>query len=81
MNLERISLPVEYLFEFPTFGSWLNNAQAFCRPYRGEALLMITADGYLAHIGEDFMAARKNAQFPIKVYRAIRYVDRPALAE
>ena len=67
----------ELLFEFETFGEWVNKATVkFERcGYRGSQTICVDAHGRICTLGKQFMLARDEEAFPIKVYAILNAVD------
>lgn len=63
----------EELFEFPTFNSWVNQAPRIWRVHevRAQDTLCIDAADRVCTKGAEFMRARDEGMFPIKVYRLL----------
>ena len=58
-----------YLFEFKNLSQWLNKAPSWFKPYKyGHSLICLDKRNNVCHIGEDFMVAKDNDLFPVKVY-------------
>jgi hypothetical protein len=70
MNYQhQLKLQAEFLFEFRNFTDWVNNASKRFRPYKyGYHTIAVDTNGMVCHIGQDFMIARDEKLFPIKVY-------------
>ena len=63
----------EYLFEFSSFNDWVNEAQRIWRFHgvRGDNTIVVDSKGRLLQKGKEFMRARDDGSFPVKVYRAL----------
>ncbi len=67
----------EELFSFPDFNSWVNQASRFWRSLwrshgvRAVDTLCIDAEGRVCTKGVEFMRARDEGSFPVKVYRLL----------
>lgn len=61
----------EFLFEFSSFGQWVAKASSWFTNtgVRGEECLCVDAAGRLCRIGKQFMRARDEGTFPVRVYR------------
>ena len=59
-----------YLFQFDSFAGWVNHAQRAWKMagVRSDDTLCIDAAGRICRIGRDFMLARDQQQFPVRVY-------------
>ena len=60
----------EYLFQFEDFWHWVNKATILFRAYKpkGAKTICLDKNNHDCKIGIDFMYARDNDLFPIKVY-------------
>lgn len=69
-NHRRIEVG-EWLFEFLTFGAWVNHASRLFRFHEvtGRDTVCIDQKGRLCTIGKHFMCARDEGTFPIAVFR------------
>lgn len=58
------------LFQFATFGGWVNHAQRAWKEIgvRSDDTLCIDAKGRVCSIGRDFMIARDEGAFPVSVH-------------
>ena len=58
------------LFQFASFAAWVNRAQQAWKQIgvRSDDTLCIDAKGRVCRIGRDFMLARDEEQFPVRVY-------------
>lgn len=67
------------LFKFDTFNGWVNHAQRAWKAegVRPEVTICIDAKGRPCRIGRDFMKARDDGAFPVRVY-LLRAEDDPA---
>ena len=63
----------EELFSFPDFNSWVNHASRIWRLHevRAQDTLCIDAEGRVCTKGAEFMRARDEGSFPVKVYRLL----------
>ena len=59
-----------FLFQFATFSGWVNHAQRAWRAegVRSDDTLCLDTDGRVCRIGRDFMTARDEGKFPVRVY-------------
>jgi len=78
--MEELKVNGEFLFQFDNFTHWVNKASSKFRTYSHSGMVCVAFDknGKVCHIGEDFMNARDNDLFPIKVYSLERAVNRNA---
>lgn len=67
-----IQLQGEFLFEFSSKQHWINKAQSWFRPYKGEEHICLDTNGNILTCGEDFRIAEERNLYPVKVYRLIR---------
>lgn len=74
---ELISIRAEFVCEFTTFYSWVNHASIWLRGIDKERLLCIDKVGNQCYIGAQFIHARDNNLFPVKVYQLIQNTDKP----
>ncbi len=67
-----------YLFQFDSYLGWVNHAQRAWKKagIRSDYTICLDAQGRPCRIGRDFMAARDQGAFPVKVY-ALRDEDMP----
>jgi len=70
--MEQITITGELLFQFYTFSQWVNHASSWYKPYKSQPTITLDKNNNVCHIGADFMSARKNDLFPIRVYRLQR---------
>jgi hypothetical protein len=63
----------DLLFEFKSFGHWVNSARNlfYQSGYSGDQTVCVDTKGRLCEKGKEFMRARDDDSFPIKVYRAV----------
>ncbi len=67
--MENLTIKGELLFEFNSFSQWVNKASSWFKPYKyGFSYVCLDKNNNVCHIGEDFMNARDNNLFPVKVY-------------
>lgn len=61
----------EYMFEFSSFERWVNKAQSWFRNcgVRSDDTICLDSKGRVCLSGKQFMRARDDGSFPIKVYR------------
>jgi len=62
---------IDKVFEFSTFEDWVNNAKKRFRKnnvYQNNTIC-VDGSGNLCVIGKNFMKARDDNAFPVKVYR------------
>lgn len=72
--VNQLSISVgEMLFEFSSFQDWVNKAQGrfAMAGVRGEDTLCVDQKGRLLKKGKEFMRARDDCSFPVKIYRAL----------
>ncbi len=73
-DTERAAAPAVKLgplmFQFDNFAGWVNHAQRIWRFHglRSADTLCLDAQGRPCLIGRDFMIARDEGQFPVRVY-------------
>lgn len=69
METNKIEVELgEFLFEFTSFDKWCDHAQSYFRGIRPDSFLCIDAKGRICRIGREFMRARDDNSFPVKVY-------------
>jgi hypothetical protein len=73
----KVTIEAEFICEFPTFMSWVNNASFYLGGYdkRFDTILCVDKNGCQCHIGKQFMYARDNDLFPVKAYKLIKSGD------
>lgn len=76
MSKEVIEINAEYIATFTSFQDWVNRAARVLKS-TGKYQQLVCVDGMsnVCLIGEDFMIARDNGHFPVKVYRLCRSVE------
>jgi hypothetical protein len=62
----------EFLFEFHSFANWVNKASSRFREcgHRSANCICVDSAGRICLVGAQFMRARDEDTFPIKVYKA-----------
>ncbi len=71
--LNKIEVTVDILeFEFTSFEKWVNKATSWFKNarLRGDQAICVDAAGRVCLTGREFIRARDEVAFPIKVYRA-----------
>lgn len=70
MNKLEVTLGEE-LFSFSSFEQWVNKAQSWYAQHRAGDGRFIAVDqsGRICRIGRDFMRARDEEDFPVRVFR------------
>jgi hypothetical protein len=63
------------LFSFENFDQWVNKAQRWFRSKRvhSDDTICVDAKGRIVTSGKEFIRARDESAFPVKVYRAVEY--------
>lgn len=63
----------EYLFEFRSFEHWVSKASGWFRSHRvrSDNCIGIDTAGRICPTGKQYMRARDEGTFPIRVYRAV----------
>lgn len=69
----------EYLFEFRSFEHWVAKASGWFRSYRvrSDDCIGIDTAGRICPTGKQYMRARDEGTFPIRVYRAVVETEVP----
>lgn len=74
----QITINAVLLHTFETFGSWVSGAERVFAPYSKQmkidsiSIICIDANGSCCNIGKQWMYARDNGLFPVKVYRIVK---------
>ncbi len=69
--MEQITITVgEELFQFASFGQWVAKAQSLFRQYNRTdgSTLAIDQMGRICNTGREFMRARDDGSFPVRVF-------------
>jgi hypothetical protein len=63
----------EELFAFSSFENWVKTAAGLFRSYRvrSDETLCVDSVGRICRVGKQFMRARNEGTFPIRVFRAV----------
>lgn len=69
----------EYLFEFRNFEHWVAKARSWFLIYRvrSDDCIGIDTEGRICPTGKQYMRARDEGTFPIRVYRTIVEIEVP----
>lgn len=61
------------LFAFASFEQWVNKASGWFRSYRvrSEDVICVDSAGRICRVGKQFMRARDDGSFPIRVFMAV----------
>lgn len=71
-----VVINAEFLFEFDSFERWVNKASSWFKgKTKYDVIVCLDRNGFVCHIGEDFMKARDEKSFPVKCFRLKRTIE------